>query len=110
MGKGYVYIQAGEDVSSAIECDGTLQTVTEINTPSTLTNTAFTLQRSQDGGVTWKAVFDQYGSQITIPVGASRSISIDPTIGYSFRGLIRLKGTSVEAAKRAIGFNGDSLR
>jgi len=106
----YAIIEATEDVSTPIEVDGMLQTITEISTPAALTNTAFTVQRSPDGGTTWLPVFDQFGAALTIAVGTSRSITLDPTTTYALKGLIRLKGAATEAAKRYIGFNGDRLR
>lgn len=92
-------IDSGETTSAAVDMDGTHPVA--IITPAALTGTSLTFTVSHDGA-TYNALYDQYGTQVTVVVAASRYIPLDPATFAGIRHLKLVSGSSEAAARNII--------
>lgn len=74
--------------------------VLAIETPATLTGTAFTFEASADGGTTYRALYNG-GSAYSVNVGTSRYIALDLDVFEGVR-LFRIVSGSTETGTRTI--------
>jgi hypothetical protein len=88
-------IASGAAVSGAVDLTG--RQLTGFITPATLTNTAFDIQGSPDGGTNWYDISTL--AAISAPVSAI--VSLDPTDTVNAH-YIRLQGGSNEGGTRSI--------
>jgi hypothetical protein len=84
------------------------KTLIAVVTPAALTGTAFTFEVSDDGGTTYKPVYNE-GTQLSVTVGTSRHVALDATATRALVGGSAANPTSVkvvsgssEAASRTI--------
>lgn len=109
VGKVVATIANGTALSDAVNLGG--HVISAIHMPAAWTAAALTFQASDDGGTTWRDVYDDAGTEVTIAsaaVVASRAI-VNKTILEQLAGLttVRLRSgvtaTPVnQAAQRAI--------
>ncbi len=92
-------IANGETVSDAIALGGT--TLCGLVMPASVTSTAMTFQGSRDG-TNFAAIKKIDGNDLSIVVGSSRYIPLDPV---NFYGLthVKLVGGSAESGAKTIG-------
>lgn len=91
-------ILSGATVSDAVLLNQ--GTVLGVQTPAALTGTEFTFQGSIDG-TNYFALYDGSGLLVSIYVGASRSIPVDPDMFRHLRSIKVVSGTA-EGADRVI--------
>lgn len=97
-------IESGESLSDAIDLKNLR--LFGIITPAALTGTVFTFQESVDGGTTWLNLYDEYGTEVSVSVGTSRSITLDP-VKFAAVSMLRIRSGPAasptnEAADRTI--------
>lgn len=83
----------GGDTNNGV-IDLTKKSLVGIQTPAAWSTAALTFQGSMDGGITYVDLYDDAGTERSIPVTASKAFTVDPT---KFMGLTHLKfrsGTS----------------
>lgn len=93
-----ITIATSATVSAAVDLDGTH--LFAIETPAALTSTWVNFQVSADN-VTFSALYDSGGTQVSATVAPSRVIYLDPSIFAGFQYLKLVAGTS-EAANRVL--------
>ena len=90
-------------INAVIPASGTIspevdlgqQTLVGIVMPATWTAASLTFQVSPDAGTTWVELYTYAGSELTLTVGASQFVAIDPT---QWKGVYSLKVRSGTAA------------
>lgn len=85
-------IPAGGSITQGLETKGCTPAV--IETPATFTGTTLSFQGLSYDGSTWKEVFDQFNSAVSVSAGTSRMIQLSPADWWAFRALKIRSGTS----------------
>lgn len=73
-------------------------TLLAIITPSTITAASFTIKHSIDNGATWNTV-SLAGTVYTVTLGVAQHVVIDPNVGRSLFGRIKLTLNTAEATE-----------